>query len=79
MKWIDKGIVLLTTLFVAHTFAGFVLADNAEVLPKGISRIRLDTNFFKSIDTRYNDSGDKEDVAIDYNTNLPIYSYNKDK
>lgn len=45
-------------------------ADDAEVLPKGVSRIKVDSNFYLTTHKRFNSNGDVEDVAVDYNRNL---------
>ena len=49
---------------------GISYADDAEVLPKGVSRVRIDNNFYLPIDKRYNSDGEVENVAVDYNTSL---------
>ena len=46
------------------------LADNAEVLPKGITRLGLNSIFYFPVDEQYNDDSDAEDIATDYNANL---------
>jgi len=45
-------------------------ADNADVLPKGVWRIKVDSKLYFPVDERFNDDGDTEDVAKDYNANL---------
>lgn len=45
-------------------------ADTAFVLPKGISRMDLKYQDYFDIDERFNPDGDKEDVAVDFNTAL---------
>ncbi len=45
-------------------------ADNAEVLPKGISRASINSTFFFPIDERFDDDGHTEDIAADYNAVL---------
>lgn len=49
---------------------GFVAADDAVVLPKGMWRLFNETQFFFNIDKRFNKDGNKEDIAIDLNANL---------
>ena len=45
-------------------------ADDASVLPKGVSRVMLDSNFYFPVDQRYGPDGGAEDVAADYNRSL---------
>jgi len=45
-------------------------ADDAEVLPKGVVRVKVDSLFYFPIDERFNPEGDVENVAVDYNKNL---------
>ena len=45
-------------------------AGSAETLPKGVSRVSVDSNFYKSIKQRYDEDGNEEDVAEDFNTTL---------
>ncbi len=45
-------------------------ADNAEVLPKGISRAGVNGKFYMPIDERYDPDGNNEDVAADFNDTL---------
>lgn len=67
---------LQTVLPVIALFAGAGLqapesqADSAEVLPKGVSRVNIETNIYKNIDKRYDPDGKEESVAVDYNARL---------
>ncbi len=45
-------------------------ADNAEILPKGVSRVDLTNNFYFPIDERYDEKGNTEDAAADLNIDL---------
>jgi hypothetical protein len=45
-------------------------ADDATVLPKGIFSLRLDSQFFATIKKRFDEDGNTEDLAEDFNTNL---------
>jgi hypothetical protein len=45
-------------------------ADSAEVLPKGRSAIFIEGKFYLPVDQRYNEDGNKESLAADFNTNL---------
>jgi len=49
---------------------GECLAESAEVLPQGVFRTDLKYTHFFDIDERYNESGDTEDAATDFNANL---------
>lgn len=66
--------ILTIVIFVVFIFqfgiSRFAHADDADVLPKGISKVSIGTNFYFPIDQRYNPDGDAEDVAVDYNTTL---------
>jgi hypothetical protein len=42
-------------------------ADDAEVMPKGVSRVRLNYQYYLPVDERFDPDGNKEDVAEDYN------------
>lgn len=57
-------------LLIAASFAGTAWADTAEVLPKGIVRTRVEYQNSFPIKERYNENGDKESVAKNFNTNL---------
>lgn len=61
--------LFLFIVFSASTI-GQSFADSAEVLPKGVFRINVQSNFYLPIDERYNPDGDAEDAAIDYNASL---------
>ena len=45
-------------------------ADNAEVMPTGVTGIDLTVKFYLPIDERFNDDGDVEDAAADFNAEL---------
>lgn len=64
---------ILATLVMLLLFLWAVAvadADDASVLPRGVSRVSISSNFYLPIDKRYNPDGKVEDVAIDYNTSL---------
>ena len=65
----NKQIIVLSlsVFFFSWMLVNVSYADNAEVLPKGIFRAGAIGKFYASIDERYNDKGDEEDVAVDYN------------
>jgi hypothetical protein len=45
-------------------------ADDAIVLPRGVSRVSIANHFYLPFDKRYNPSGKVEDIATDFNTSL---------
>jgi hypothetical protein len=64
---------LLSTLLILLGLQGSISecwADSAEVLPKGRSAVFIEGKFFLPITERYNQDGDEEDLAVDFNTNL---------
>jgi hypothetical protein len=67
-----KRIVVGSLFFLLFSQVGLdiLYADNAEVLPKGVSRAGVNGKFYSPADERYNPEGDVEDVAADYNTTL---------
>ena len=44
--------------------------DNAEVLPKGRSAVFIEGKFYLPVTERYNQDGNEESLAVDFNTNL---------
>jgi len=64
------GVLALFALFFCHMFPGVSYADNAEVLPKGVSRVSLNGQFYFPVDERYDPDGHTEDIAADYNAAL---------
>jgi hypothetical protein len=61
---------LFIGVFFLQGIASLSYADNAEVLPKGVSRASIEGKFYLPIDKRFNPDGDPEDIAIDANTSL---------
>jgi hypothetical protein len=45
-------------------------ADNADVLPKGIFRIGLNSKFYLTVDEQFDENGDKQDIGEDFETSL---------
>jgi hypothetical protein len=68
MKKRMRAVVFSLLLVVIS--AGSSFADNAEVLPKGVSSIMVNSKFYLSISQRYDSHGNREDLAADYNANL---------
>ncbi|HEA68419.1 MAG TPA: hypothetical protein ENI07_16595 [Desulfobacterales bacterium] len=63
--------IAVVSLFVFLFFQvknNICYADNAEALPKGVSRVRLNGQIYFPVDEKYDPDGNKEDVAADYNT-----------
>jgi len=63
-------VVSLLALFFCHLLVSVSYPDNAEVLPKGVSRISLNGQFYFPVDERYDPDGHTEDIAADYNAAL---------
>jgi hypothetical protein len=55
-------------LVIASLEKGF--ADSAEVLPKGVSRLSVDYNYYQSVTDRFGPNGKTESVATDFNAVL---------
>ena len=64
------SIIFFIVLFFSSLVVSTSYADNAEVLPKGVHRVSVDTNYYLPFDERYNPDGEVEDIAVDYNTSL---------
>src|SRR5512143_994961 len=56
--------------FFMCVLCGWAFADDATVLPKGISSVKIDGAYYLPIDERYNNDGHAEDAATDFNANL---------
>lgn len=81
LRWPVPGVLLLwgwragcalAVLAIAFVFwfSPACADDTARVLPKGVSAFTVAYLHYKDITERYGPSGDKEDRAIDYNTEL---------
>ena len=65
-----KGVMIcLLALFFSQLYS-LAFADDAEVLPKGVFRLGVETEFYFPVEERYNPDGDVEDVAVDYSKPL---------
>ena len=72
-----RGLLAHCALLISLHLASFSYADDAQVLPKGVFRGILESNFYLNVDKRYNPDGKKEDVAVDYdnrNLNSSVFS-----
>ena len=56
--------------FFALWLSGVAWAGDAEVVPKGVFKIDVESRVFFPATQRYNPDGDLEDIAIDFNTSL---------
>jgi Putative MetA-pathway of phenol degradation len=65
-----KAVVCLFLFFAYLLGLTISYADNAEVLPKGISRAGVNGKIYLPIDERYDPEGKTEDVAVDFNATL---------
>ena len=63
------GVAFLAVLLVFLPPAA-AFAETAEVLPKGVSTVRLESNFYFPVDTRFNENGAEENPAANLNGNL---------
>ena len=62
--------VIIFALFLSLAGLHVSYADNAEVLPKGVSGVSLDGKFYFPIDKKYDPDGNVENVATDFNDTL---------
>ena len=68
-----KTVVVMYLLIWFFAYLGITslsYADSAEVLPKGVSKSNVTYSYYFPIDKRFNQDGDEEDLAINYNTTL---------
>jgi hypothetical protein len=66
-KAIRVNLLMLSLFQVPCSIA---YADDAIVLPRGVSRVSIASNFYLPIDKRYGPDGKVEDIAIDFNTSF---------
>jgi hypothetical protein len=62
--------IIFFIFVLSFSISGVSFADTAEVLPNGVWNIRIDARHSFNVDKRYNENGDIENVAVDYNTSL---------
>jgi hypothetical protein len=60
----------LCLCFFTPWLSGLAWAGDAEVVPKGVFKIDVESTWYFPTTKRFNPDGDLEDVAIDYNTSL---------
>lgn len=65
-----KTIGILLSFIFSTFFIGFAFADDAEVLPKGVSSISINSSYYFNIDEQYDPDGDTEPVDTDFNSTL---------
>ncbi len=65
-----RAATLLLMMVIFAAFPGILRADTAEVLPKGVSLIALDSQLYFPVDEQYDPDGEAEDVAANFNANL---------
>ena len=63
MRW---AVCIVTVLGMC----GVALADSAEVLPKGVSRVKLKGSYYNNVTERFDPDGNEESVANDFNATL---------
>ena len=56
--------------FCALWLSGIAWAGDAEVVPKGVFKIEVESKVYFPATQRFNPEGDLEDIAIDFNTSL---------
>ena len=61
---------VMSFLIITFLFSNICHADNAEVLPKGISGIGINGKFYSPIDVKFDPHGDAEDAAKEFNSTL---------
>ena len=71
MDKIRVVLAAVTLTVFAVSFAGYALADSAEVLPKGVSRVSLTYSHYLPIEEEFDDDGNAQGVDDNYN-GLPV-------
>lgn len=70
MKGTSTSVIMLFCFLFICGICGLSFADDAEVLPKGIFNVNLNTNFYVPVDKRFDEDGNVEDAAENFNANL---------
>ena len=65
-----KALVIFIAAFSILLMGRFVMADDAQVLPKGIFKGSLDGKFYWPVTKKYGPEGELEDLAVDYNNRI---------
>lgn len=61
---------ILATFLLLVLCPETILADSAEVLPKGVFSLFSEAKFYLPVEKRFGPDGKTEDAAVDFNTNL---------
>ena len=70
MCWGIRSAFIVLCVLSLFFLPGKTLADSAEVLPKGVSRISVDYSFYQPVTDRFGPDGDEESVAADLNATI---------
>jgi len=70
MKWKKAGVGGIICLILVLGICGLALADSAEVLPKGVSRVKLKGSYYNNVTERFDPDGNTESVATYFNSTL---------
>jgi len=70
MKWIKAGTLGAVCIIAVLGICSLALADSAEVLPKGVSRVKLKGSYYNDVSERFDPDGNEESVATDFNAAL---------
>lgn len=68
-RFVFTSIFLSGMLLVSGAWTNLV-ADSADVLPKGVSRVSLKGNFYTPVDEKFDEDGNRESIAKNFNTVL---------
>lgn len=70
MRYGFRCVFLISCIISFLFLPGKILADSAEVLPKGVSRLSVDYSFYETVTEKFGPNGDEESVAVDLNATL---------
>jgi len=70
MKWIKACTLGAVCIIAVLGIWGLALADSAEVLPKGVSRVKLKGSYYNDVTERFDPDGNEESVATFFNDTL---------
>ncbi len=63
-------LLMSSTALITLIMAFDCMADTAEVLPKGVTRIRLESKFSIPTEEQFNNDGDVEEIGADYSRSI---------